>query len=221
LLTSFGRSDAALQVRLKALPSLTSWGVTFLRRSRSPAFEANALSNLRLAKYSLKVMESLRQQISIEYGHVARGALKKFRNPTSLEYASTAARRLVSEGLDFRQLSATETVNLEPALPPIASKLCGSLHYESDEIGDAHRFCLALADQARQIGVGFYLDTELSGLEVRAGSVRALVSRSERIVADHYVVAAGSFSIPDTTWGECPHSSAASERVLGQRRPRS
>jgi len=46
LVTSLGRSDAAMKLRLKALPSLASWAVTFLRNSRTAAFERNALSNL-------------------------------------------------------------------------------------------------------------------------------------------------------------------------------
>src|SRR5688572_23161268 len=53
LLGSLGRSDAALQLRLRALPALAGWGVTFLRNSRAHVFGRNTLSNLHLALYSL------------------------------------------------------------------------------------------------------------------------------------------------------------------------
>jgi len=39
LLSSLGRSDAPLQLRLKALPGLAGWGITFLRNSAPAAFE--------------------------------------------------------------------------------------------------------------------------------------------------------------------------------------
>src|ERR1700726_1234870 len=73
LLASLGRSDAALQLRLRTLPTLAGWGVTFLRNSRAAAFERNSLRNLRLALYSLDVMRTLRHTTDIEYGSVARG----------------------------------------------------------------------------------------------------------------------------------------------------
>src|SRR5579863_7039592 len=65
LLGSLGRSDSAMQLRLRALPALAGWGVKFLRNSRPAIFERNTVSNLRLALYSLKVMQSLRQQTNI------------------------------------------------------------------------------------------------------------------------------------------------------------
>lgn len=194
LLASLGRSDAALRLRLRALPALAGWGVTFLRNSRAHVFERNALSNLRLALYSIEIMHSLRQQTGIEYGRVARGTLKVFRDQATLDQAFAAANRLLSEGLSFRRLSRGETVELEPAL--VANQLAGALHYGIDETGDAHRFCVALADHARQQGVEFRFRTEVSSLDMRSGRVMAVVSERERFVADRYIVAAGSYSTP-------------------------
>jgi D-amino-acid dehydrogenase len=194
LLTSLARSDAPLQLRARALPSLLGWGVTFLRNSRAAAFERNTLSNLRLALYSLQMMESLRQQTHIEYGRMARGSLRVFRDPVVLDRVFAAADRFLSRDLSFRRLSREEMVELEPALAPIAHQLTGAIQYASDEIGDAYRFCAALADYARLQGVVFRFRTEVSSLETRAGRVAALVSDRERFEADNYIVAAGSYS---------------------------
>jgi D-amino-acid dehydrogenase len=196
LLASLGRSDSAMQLRLRALPGLAGWGVGFLRNSRRALYERNALSNLRLAVYSLKVMQSIREQTRIEYGRSALGTLRVFRDQSALDQASEAAGRRVSEGLSFRTLSRDETLGLEPALAPIAEQLAGAIHYETDETGDAHRFCVSLAEHARQQGVEFRFGTEVSSLEARSGEVVAAVSGTERFVADRYVVAAGSYSTP-------------------------
>ncbi len=194
LLASLGRSDAGMQLRLRALPALAGWGVTFLRNSRAAKFERNAITNLRLALYSLKVMDSLRQQVRIEYGRAARGTLRVFRDRAASDRAAAAANRLLSEGLSFRRLSTAETVELEPALAPIGKQLTGAIHYETDETGDAYRFCVALADHARQQGVEFHFRTEVSSLEMRSRRVTAVMSERERFVGDHYIVAAGSYS---------------------------
>ena len=141
LLSSLGRSDSPMQLRLKALPGLAGWGTRFLANSRAKAFERNTQSNLRLALYSQKLMESLRHETGVEYGRSARGTLSVFRDPTALERATDAARQLASCGLTFRRLSTDETVALEPALGPIASELTGGIHFPIDETGDAYRFC--------------------------------------------------------------------------------
>src|SRR5580704_2004197 len=41
LLRSLGRSDAALQLRMRTLPGLLGWGIAFLRNSTATAFERN------------------------------------------------------------------------------------------------------------------------------------------------------------------------------------
>jgi D-amino-acid dehydrogenase len=137
LLASLGRSDAAMKLCLRRLPSLAGWGITFLRNSRPPNFERNTLTNLRLALYSLEVMQQLRQQTGIEYGRATRGCLKIFRDSATLNQALVSANRLVSEGLGYRRLTAVETIEFEPALAPIVDQLAGSIYFGIDETGDA------------------------------------------------------------------------------------
>jgi D-amino-acid dehydrogenase len=196
LLGSLVSSDAALQLRLRALPSLASWGVTFLRNSGPAAFERNTRSNLRLALYSLNVLQLLRQQTGIEYGRSARGSLKIFRDHVSLDRASVAAARLTSDGLSFRRLSRDEAIEFEPALGPIASTLAGAIHYGADETGDAYRFCVALAEHTRHYGVEFRFRTDVTELETRSGAVTAVVCGRQRFIADQYILAAASYSTP-------------------------
>jgi len=196
LLGSLARSDSGLQLRLRALPSLGRWGASFLRNSKPALFERNTIRNLHLALFSLKVMQSLRRETQVEYGGVAPGSLKLFRNHGALKDAIIVANRLLREGLTFRQLSRDETVAREPALTAVAEQLAGAIFYPTDETGDAYRFCVALADYARQQGVEFRFRTGVSSLELRSGRVTAVVSERERLVADQYVVAAGSYSTP-------------------------
>src|SRR4029077_6190297 len=87
LVASLGRSESALQLRLRTVPELASWGVTFLRNSRALIHRRNTLSNLRLATYSLQVMRSLVDQTPIEYGRSALGSLRVFRNSMALDRA--------------------------------------------------------------------------------------------------------------------------------------
>jgi D-amino-acid dehydrogenase len=206
LLASLGRSDAPLQLRLRALPSLSGWGIQFLRNSRAERYRENSVRNVRLALYSLKVMASIREDTHLEYGGTTRGTLKLFRSRAALHDALTAADGLLRpEGLPFRRLSREETIALEPALEPIAHQLVGAIHYVVDEAGDAYRFCVALTEYARKIGVQFSFGTTVPALEASRNGKKVRISRRvpegfptatdvSALEADHYLVACGSYS---------------------------
>jgi D-amino-acid dehydrogenase len=196
LLVSLARSDAPLQLRLRALPDLTGWGIQFLRNSSPERYRASTLRNVRLALFSLSLLQNLRRQSGIEYCATARGSLKLFRSGQALNDALRAADHLLAEGLKLRRLSREETIELEPALAPIADQLAGAIYYATDETGDAHRFCDALAERARQRGVNFSFGTSVSRLEVGSGRIAAVQTDKGRLVAEQYVVAAGSYSTP-------------------------
>ncbi len=195
LLASLGRSDSAMQLRLRALPGLSRWGTTFLRNSSAVCYQRNAIRNLRLALYSLKKMASIREDTAVEYGRTARGTLRLFRDAAALNRALTA-NPLAGEGPTFRRLSRQQTLELEPALAPIAGQLVGAIHYPIDETGDAHRFCRALAEHARREGVQFRFGTEITSIEMDSRRVTSVASVGERFEADTYLVAAASYSTP-------------------------
>jgi D-amino-acid dehydrogenase len=206
LLTSLSRSDAPLQLRVRTLPSLSSWGIQFLRNSSARRYRENTVRNVRLALHSLRVMASIRQETHLEYGATARGTLKLFRSPAALDEAVTAAGRLLQpEGLRFQPLSRDATIALEPALEPIAGELVGAIHYLGDEAGDAYRFCVALAEHIRKMGVEFSFGTTVKALESSRDGKNITISRLARdsrsadndassLEADHYLVACGSYS---------------------------
>lgn len=195
LLSSLGRADAAMQLRVKALPTLIGWGIGFLKNSQRAVFERSTSNNLRLALYSVQIMHALREQTGIRYAD-ARGSLRFFRDRDALDRAYDTAERTLSSSLRVRRLSAAETIELEPALTPIADRLAGAIFYEVDELGDAYKFCTALAERLRNDGVEFRFGAEATAWDMNSGKVTAALVGDERIAADRYVVAAGSFSAP-------------------------
>jgi D-amino-acid dehydrogenase len=194
LLQSLPRSDSALKLRLKALPQLAGWGLGFLRNSSPARYRRNSVKNLKLALHSVQVMAELRREINIEYGGAWPGTLRVIRDPAALARALAWAEGLRAEGLTYRPLTAAQVVALEPALAPIGGQLAGGIHYPVDEMGNAYRFCVALADHARRAGVEFLFETPVTRIELGKGGVAAVLSGSRRFTADRYVVAAGSYT---------------------------
>ncbi|MGH8269730.1 MAG: FAD-dependent oxidoreductase, partial [Steroidobacteraceae bacterium] len=129
-----------------------------------------------------------------EYGCALRGSLRVIRQPAALERALAWADELRPEGLTCRRLTPDEIVAMEPALAPISRQLAGGIHYPMDETGNAYRFCVGLADQARRGGVEFRFRTPVTKIEIRQGGIAAVLSGGTRFTADRYILAAGSYS---------------------------
>jgi len=166
----------------------------FLRATNVTVFNRNALSNLRLALHSLDVLRSLTDETAISYGHRKCGTLRVFRDSSSFLSACETAARLAAHGLGFRRLDVRQAVEVEPALDAIANNLLGAIHYTTDEIGDAHQFCVELARWLQARGAEFQFHTEVRSLEVRAGRIVAALTNHGALHADSYVAAAGSHS---------------------------
>jgi D-amino-acid dehydrogenase len=193
LLQSLGRSDAAMQLRLRAIPSLASWGIAFLRNSTAANHRRATRANLELGLFSLHALEELAGEVPISYDYRAGGTLRIFRNPegreAALAHLAALGGRVRGELLDVGQVVA-----LEPGLHPIARDLVGGIHYPEDASGDAFRFCVELTRRARDIGVTFRFGIPISMIVADRTRIIGVESGNERITADCYLVAAGSYS---------------------------
>ncbi len=219
LLRWIGREDAPMLLRPGALPGLLGWGLQFLRHSRPGPFHRNTLKNVRLALYSLKELQRLREAAAIEYDAAAAGTLRACRDQASLDRAAALAAFLADHGVVYRVLDRAGLVATEPALVPIAGSLVGGIHYCEDESGDAHLFTRALAQRAAECGVEFLYRCEFTGVRLDGGRVSGVEhrflgsdtagsgdfdagpdageqagARAEPLDADAVVLAAGSFT---------------------------
>ena len=194
LLSSLVRSDSPMQLRLAALPSLAGWGLRFLANSNAKKYRQSTLINLRLAEYSLKVMEELRGEAPFDYHRSARGTLRIFRTRAALEHALEEADALAQEGLPYKAVSSRDIPALEPALQPVCDQLVGGILYEADESGDAHLFCIGVKAAAEKAGVQFYFDTDVQLVANGPVSIAEVAASGRRFVADRYILCAGSYS---------------------------
>jgi D-amino-acid dehydrogenase len=160
----FADESAPMILRWRVLPSLAGWGLLFLKNSRRRCFDVNTVKNVRLANYSLEMMAQLRRESPFDYRGAGGGTLRIFRDVVALTKASERARWLEA------------------------------IHYPDDETGDAHQFCIRLADAARAAGVRFQYDTCVTGWKTHSNRVLAVETSRGAVDADHFVLAAGSAS---------------------------
>jgi D-amino-acid dehydrogenase len=194
LLQWLGREDAPFLLRPRALPSMIGWGLSFLAASSPARQRASMDANLRLASYSLATMRELRAALALAYDERSNGTIKVFRERRAFDAAIARNAVLAELGLDVRTVDPAQAVALEPALAPIREALVGAIYCPTDESGDARAFTQGLADKAREAGVRFHFDCDITGFEHAGGRLNAALAGGRRFEAEQFVVAAGSWS---------------------------
>jgi D-amino-acid dehydrogenase len=193
-----GREDAPLLWRWRADPAQLAWGLRFLGECLPGNTRRNIAAIVAMALYSRSCLQALRRELALEYDHLERGILHIFTDREEFARAIEAARLLREFGLDRLTVDAEKCLKIEPALAGAKSLLVGGDYTLSDESGDAHKFTLALAEQAMRIGVDFRFGVDIERIAAGGSQIAGVVARGlngpELLTADAYVVALGSYS---------------------------
>jgi D-amino-acid dehydrogenase len=190
-----GREDAPLLFRLRADRAQWAWGLRFLRECLPGRFERNCRSLGALASYSRDCLRALRDELAVRYDELSRGILRFSTDAREFDAMAHHAEALRARGIERQVLSAAECLQLEPALRYSEDAVAGGVFAPQDESGDAHRFTRELAERARACGVAFRFGDSVAALEKAGDRVAAArLASGERLAADAYVVALGSYS---------------------------
>lgn len=187
---------SAMKLRIRAVPSLIGWGLEFLRNSSAARHHEATRASYALAAYSVAETSKLRQALGIEYDAAAMGAMKVFRNASSLAGPKRIAEDLADLGLRYEVLDADAAVAIEPQLATIRDSIAAALHFPDDETGDAHLFCRALADRIREHGGSIRCGVKVTRLVTQGSRMLGVDTDAGRVEAQRVVLAAGNGSVP-------------------------
>jgi D-amino-acid dehydrogenase len=199
LLRWLGREDAPLLFRLRADTRQWLWGLQFLRECTPARSRHNLEQLLRLGTFSREQLGTLRAATGIEYAQRTQGILHFYTSQSTFDSAQATTARMRELGMDRRVLTPLEAVQIEPALRASQAQLVGATYTAQDESGDAHRFTVALAELCQTQGARFRMNHTVTALRAVGGDldhveVTDTQGRFQRLRADAYVLALGSFS---------------------------
>lgn len=199
ILKWLGRGDAPLLFRLRADWHQWRWGLQFLRECLPARTHHNIRQILALATYSRTQLRELRRDTRIEYDQLQRGILHFYTSQIEFDHAVRQAEFMRQFGLERELKTGAECVAIEPALRHAAERIVGGDYTAADESGDAHKFTQALAALAIARGVEFLFGRTIIRLDAASGKLASVtVSRGasgeQRLTADAYVLALGSYS---------------------------
>lgn len=185
---------APLAIRLDGSRFQLEWMWQMLRNCDMRHYQLNKSRMVRIAEYSRDCLKALRQQTGIAYEGRQGGTLQLFRTVQQYESAAKDIAVLKEAGVPYELLEAAQLAQAEPALAATQHKLTGGLRLPNDETGDCQLFTQRLAKMAADAGVEFRFNTPVDGLIQEGNKITGVQCGDERVTAEAYVVAFGSFS---------------------------
>lgn len=199
LLQWLGKEDAPLLFRLRADMRQWLWGLQFLRECTPARTRHNIQQIVRLGTYSRDTLQQLRRDTGIEYDQRTQGILHFYTSQKEFDAALAPTEQMRELGCERNIVSADEAVRLEPTLRHIRPQLAGATYTAEDESGDANRFARELVKLCEVNGVKFLMNHTITALREAGGQIDHVEAtdsegRFQRLHADAYVMAMGSFS---------------------------
>lgn len=173
---------------------LLLWLLAMLSNCTVSRYALNKGRMVRLAEFSRDCLIELRAKTGVQYDQRMQGTLQLFRRASQLDGVAKDIEVLKAGGVPYEVLDRAGCIAAEPGLGNAADEFVGGLRLPNDETGDCFKFTNALAKLAEGLGVQFRFDTQVIAIEVTGGGVTAIRTSEDRVVADRYVVALGSYS---------------------------
>ena len=187
--------DAPLVFRLRADMDMIKWGLTFLRNCTTARAAENTVNLLRLGLYSRLETQRIVQETGIEFDYTAKGILQLYGNAQDIELAKSQMEFQAKFGCEQKLLTREECIELEPTLVHTNRPIAGGVHAFMDEVGDAYKFCNALAQySSEKYGVKFLYNTTIKAFLTEGSRLVAVETDKGDMEADGFVMAMGSYS---------------------------
>lgn len=178
----------------QADPAFWRWSIAMLRNCTVERYDRNKSHMVRIAEYSRDCLRQLRNETGLTYDERSLGTLQLFRTQQQLDASASDIAILKRYNVPYQLLDRAGCVAHEPALAQVSEKFVGGLRLPGDETGDCFKFTQRLATLAQQNGVEFRYNTQVLGIEYSGQRITGLRLDQGIVTADHYVIAAGSYS---------------------------
>jgi len=195
LAASLFKPNSAMNLKLKAIPSLFFWGLAFLHKCLPRYYEEATEANLRLAIYSIQKTAEWRNRLGLEYAAASTGCLRTFKTTAEMNAGVKAAKALSQKGLRYKLLpAADDVIEVEPALEGAREMIAGGIFYPDENSGNSHLFCKALEKTILEAGGTIQLGVQADHIVLEQGAVKAAATNKGLIEADKIIVTAGADS---------------------------
>jgi len=172
---------------------LLGWLASFARHANEAHLYRGGRALVELAQASLEYYTNFAAAGGAATGFCQRGMIHLCATERMLEEVVKEAKLLAGFGVPARVLDRDELYAIEPALRP---GLVGAVHFTAEAHAEPLKMVQAFVKSAADRGATICERTELIDFDRRDNRIEAVLTTRGRLRADHFVLAAGSWSSP-------------------------
>ena len=188
-------TDPGILFRTRPSAALLRWGRVFLSQCTAPRARDNTVAVLQLAMRSSLLMDSLVEEVPLEFSFVRAGKLVLLSGPEDVTNARQNVLLKSEHGCVTELLTRSEAVDIEPALKEMRSEFVAAVYSRNDHVADARLFTEGLADRLRRNHAAeFRLGETVTGLVAEKDRVRKVVTNRNDYAVDAVVACLGAGS---------------------------
>lgn len=172
-------------------PGFIHWALAF-RRSCSPKNVETSIKAIKdITLLSQQLYQQIRQEEGLSFHLEQKGLLMLFQTQKGLDKECKVVRRAVEEGLEAREITLDQLVQLEPNTTINA---LGAVQYQCDWHSTPGEFMQQLKNALLELGVEIHTQVRVESFTTDQGKITSVKTPTHSWSADEYVVAAGSWS---------------------------
>ncbi|AUL98976.1 MAG TPA: D-amino acid dehydrogenase [Pseudothauera hydrothermalis] len=172
--------DAPVRFLPRFDPAQWRWIADFLRACNAHDKLRSVAALLPLALYSQRLVHDLVERHGLAFDYRRNGKLVVYRDAKSFASARALLASQPELASEQTALDAAGCVDAEPALAGVREQIVGGILTRSEEAGDCHKLCLALAERLQQGDnpAQLMLGHAVEELVLRDGTLAALSLRT-------------------------------------------
>ncbi len=170
---------------------LLDWAVKFWHAANAEHVRRSAPLLRDLSFASRAMFEELAAQPGHDIGLVTRGLLMLCKTQHALDDEAKFAAQANALGVPAEVLNAAQVAKLDPG---VTMDVAGAVYFPKDAHFTPDRLMAVLQTQGEKAGVCFKWNTEVRGLEIRAGKIVSVRTSHEDLSADEIILCGGSWS---------------------------
>lgn len=200
IMTWLGKEDSPILFKPHLSFQQWRWGAEFLYECIPSRNHENIKKMLKIALYSRKTLQELRQEEGLEYEQQSNGIITYYTNEHSFEGGKEASQFISRFGCERTIKTKEQLLEIEPALQYSTFNIVGGDYTADDESGNAFLYTNEMKKKCDALGVTFIFQHNIKKLNIMNNKIKSVLisnihtNDSLTLGADLVIAAMGSYT---------------------------
>lgn len=183
--------SSPLYIKPRLNADLLKWAWAFNKSCNKRHVQKSAPVIRDISVLSQELYEEIKKGDDFSYHYDKKGLFMLCQTEQMLEKEIKLANLAKEHGLEAREVNASELKVMEPN---VEINAIGAAYFKCDHHSTPHEFMKEMKVYLKKAGVVFRPNEKVNDVEVNKGNVISLITDKEKLKADEYIMAAGSWS---------------------------